>query len=347
MRNSLETSPKQVDGVVGEKGRQSISFIASIRENPKSLLLFSPENPVRRLFKTVITHTAFDNFILLCIILNSIMLAIVDYEYVDEEGNPSTKGSSRNQVVEAFEPFFTWTFVLEMTLKVIAQGFILQKDAYLSFGWNRLDFIIVITSLLALLPNFPNLSVFRTFRVLRPLRSLSRFPGLRSLISALLKSIPGLIDVVLLLCFVLVVFSILGVQFFSGLLHARCRVTPFPIRMNESITSIDSPLWNDWLLDVIQNPDPYRCLDVPNNDETKTFSTSPWHEPQNCIWPVYEEDDQVCSLSDGGWHSCSTNASISLGSSTIYSKTHCGSNYDLFGNARFLDKMQPFHIPRL
>ena len=145
MVEAIDYPQKEVEEKIEEKGEHTSSPLARIKENPKSLLLFSPENRVRRFCKTVINHPAFDNFILLCIILNSVMLAIVDYRYVDEEGNPSTKGSSRNQVVEAMEPFFTWTFVTEMTLKVIAQGFLLQKDSYLSQGWNRLDFIIVIT----------------------------------------------------------------------------------------------------------------------------------------------------------------------------------------------------------
>ncbi len=65
----------------------------------------------------------------------------------------------------------------------------------------------------------------------RPLRSLSNFPGVRRVIAAMLRSIRGLVDVVLLLCFVLAIFSILGVHLFAGRLHGRCRVTPYPVKV--------------------------------------------------------------------------------------------------------------------
>lgn len=48
---------------------------------------------------------------------------------------------------EQIEYFFLAVFTLEMLLKVVAYGFVLDRDSYLRSGWwNRLDFIIVITA---------------------------------------------------------------------------------------------------------------------------------------------------------------------------------------------------------
>ena len=74
-----------------------------------------------------------------------------------------------------------------------------------------------------MLPGLPNLSVLRTFRVLRPLRTLARSPGLRKIIGAVIDSIPDLMNVIVLLCFMLLIFSIAGLVFWNGILHARCR----------------------------------------------------------------------------------------------------------------------------
>ena len=47
--------------------------------------------------------------------------------------------------------------------------------------------------------------------------------------SSLLASIPQLGSVVLLLTFIFFVFGIIAVQLFGGVLHSRCRITPYPV----------------------------------------------------------------------------------------------------------------------
>jgi len=66
-----------------------------------------------------------------------------------------------------------------MFIKILALGFILNKNSYLKDNWNILDFLVVISSwfpvvLYVLGINNPviNLDVLRTIRVLRPLKSI-------------------------------------------------------------------------------------------------------------------------------------------------------------------------------
>lgn len=75
---------------------------------------------------------------------------------------------------------------------------------------------------LSLLPGIDNVSALRTFRVLRPLRTLTRFDGMRIIVQAMLASIPALFNVFLLCAFIFVVFGIIGVQLWSGVLRGRC-----------------------------------------------------------------------------------------------------------------------------
>jgi hypothetical protein len=77
---------------------------------------------------------------------------------------------------------------------------------------DRLDFIVVVTSLLSAVPGMPKVSALRLFRALRPLRSLHMLPGLKKLINALLSSITHLLGVAALTCFCFVIFGILGLQ---------------------------------------------------------------------------------------------------------------------------------------
>merc|ERR1719163_2562860 len=72
------------------------------------------------------------------------------------------------------------------------------------------------------------LNSFRTFRVLRPLRSLNALPGMRMLVNTVLLSLPKLGNVAGMALFLLTTFGILGLNFWGGVMHNRCRITPEP-----------------------------------------------------------------------------------------------------------------------
>ena len=58
--------------------------------------------------------------------------------------------------------------------------------------------------------------------MLRPLRALTRFPQLQRVIIALGSSLRGLADILLLLSFYLLLFSLVAVSLWSGALRSRC-----------------------------------------------------------------------------------------------------------------------------
>lgn len=74
--------------------------------------------------------------------------------------------------------------------------------------------IVICSGLAAYVPgmNGASLSVLRTFRILRPLRSLRATPTLRQIVEALLGSIPGIINVLILQTMFFVLFAVLGLQ---------------------------------------------------------------------------------------------------------------------------------------
>lgn len=83
--------------------------------------------------------------------------------------------------------------------------------------WNLSDFIIVILSLLDFIvamvgaSNLPSFKVLRVFRVLKPLRSIKRIPSMRKLVDILLTSLPDLVNILLFMCFFMIVFGIIGI----------------------------------------------------------------------------------------------------------------------------------------
>ena len=301
-------------------------------------MMISPQQLCNNL-KQIVSSSLFNNFILVAIILNSILIACVDYRFVDDNYQPRTDGSLRNDAIEKAEIVFTIFFATECLLKSIAFGFVRGKQAYVKDGWNVLDFIIVLASILNFVPGLPNFSVVRGLRVLRPLRSISRLPNLRKIIDVLLGSLGELANAMVLLLFILVCFSLLGLLTWSGLFHYRCRLTPFPVRMPLNCRSIADECWNYFVLDAVTNPEAHRCLPASNDDVM-------WQSGRrDCIWPIDETDLRVCSETNRGFHSCLSGTSF-MGRDI--NSTTCGSNYDAFGNPRFVDSLEPYNsFPRM
>ena len=110
--------------------------------------------------------------------------------------------------------------MVEAVLKIIGMGFVTHKNSYMREGWNILDFIVVIVSLVEFFPNVPSLTSLRVLRVLRPLRSINAIPSMRMLVSTLFISIPELGSVVIFLSFVFLLFGILGINQYTGVTYS-------------------------------------------------------------------------------------------------------------------------------
>ena len=108
-----------------------------------------------------------------------------------------------------------------MIIKIVALGFVLNKNSYLRDPWNVLDFMIVgsawLTEIQTLIggTSSNSLGALRAFRVLRPLKAVTSIKGLQVLVIAVLKSIPLLKDTMVILCFFFLIFAIAGLQLFT------------------------------------------------------------------------------------------------------------------------------------
>ena len=91
--------------------------------------------------------------------------------------------------------------------------------------WNIIDFVIVLSGIFELFSFGLNLKSLRILRVLRPLKSINAIKSMKRLIQTLLKSMPALVNVTIFLTFILMLFSILGLQMFGGAVYAKCRLT--------------------------------------------------------------------------------------------------------------------------
>uniref|UniRef100_A0AC35U739 Sodium channel protein n=1 Tax=Rhabditophanes sp. KR3021 TaxID=114890 RepID=A0AC35U739_9BILA len=185
-----------------------------------SLYLFSPENKLRMNCLRLTQKKWFDYTILAFIGINCITLAME---------RPSIPPDSFERMFLQIAGYvFTIIFSIEMTLKVIANGCFLGKGSYFSDGWNILDGVLVIISLINLIfellvhgdsPKiFGVIRVLRLLRALRPLRVINRAPGVKLVVMTLISSLKPIGNIVIICCTFFIIFGILGVQLFKGMM---------------------------------------------------------------------------------------------------------------------------------
>jgi voltage-dependent calcium channel L type alpha-1C/voltage-dependent calcium channel L type alpha-1D len=125
----------------------------------------------------------------------------------------------------------TVIFTLEMTIKCVALGFVMHKNAYLRDVYNVIDFAVVVVSILSLIlidkdSSGPQAAIARLFRALRPLRMISQAETMQMIVAAMLGSIASIANVVVVVFFTFLLFALLGVSFFMGKLY-RCNDPDF------------------------------------------------------------------------------------------------------------------------
>ncbi|XP_022162041.1 voltage-dependent T-type calcium channel subunit alpha-1G isoform X5 [Myzus persicae] len=182
-----------------------------------SLYIFPPEHGFRQSCGKFIKQKWFDNAVLTFIALNCITLAM-ERPNIPPDSNERTFLGTANYV-------FTVVFALEMFVKVVAASMFYGTEPYFKSGWNIMDGLLVVVSIIDLLMSlisesspkiFGILRVFRLLRSLRPLRVINRAPGLKLVVQTLLSSLRPIGNIVLICCTFFIIFGILGVQLFKG-----------------------------------------------------------------------------------------------------------------------------------
>uniref|UniRef100_A0A5F8GDA6 Voltage-dependent P/Q-type calcium channel subunit alpha n=1 Tax=Monodelphis domestica TaxID=13616 RepID=A0A5F8GDA6_MONDO len=185
----------------------------------RSLFLFSEDNVVRKYAKKITEWpyplTPFEYMILATIIANCIVLAL-EQHLPDEDKTPMSER------LDDTEPYFIGIFCFEAGIKIIALGFAFHKGSYLRNGWNVMDFVVVLTGILATVGSEFDLRTLRAVRVLRPLKLVSGIPSLQVVLKSIMKAMIPLLQIGLLLFFAILIFAIIGLEFYMGKFHTTC-----------------------------------------------------------------------------------------------------------------------------
>lgn len=142
-----------------------------------------------------------------CIFLNSFLLCIKWYGMSERV----------TRATETLNHVFSVIFTLEIIVKLSAQGKYFWKD-----GWNQFDSMIVAGTIIGFfLTHLTDIDinsssmVIRAFRLGRMLRLFRRMRSLKLIFQTFMLTIPAIQNVGFLLCLLLYIYSVLGMQLFQ------------------------------------------------------------------------------------------------------------------------------------
>ena len=145
----------------------------------------------------MVQHAWFDTAILVCIVLNTVVLAI-DHHDMDEK---LEEGLFTANIV------FTFVFVGEMIIKWLGLGL----AGYLSEASNIFDFVIVVLSIVEVgLGGSSSFAAFRTVRLFRVARVAQYLKSMKMIIDVVGRSLESFGYIALLLLLFCFIYSVLG-----------------------------------------------------------------------------------------------------------------------------------------
>uniref|UniRef100_A0A674P1U3 Sodium channel protein n=1 Tax=Takifugu rubripes TaxID=31033 RepID=A0A674P1U3_TAKRU len=168
-----------------------------------------PSNKIQGYIFDFTTKQAFDIVIMVLIWLNMVTMMVETADQSEEMG----------RILYNINVVFIVIFTGECLLKMIS-----LRHYFFTNGWNIFDFIVVILSIIGvflseLIENYfvsPTLfRVIRLARIGRVLRLIKSAKGIRTLLFALMMSLPALFNIGLLLFLVMFIYAIFGMSNFA------------------------------------------------------------------------------------------------------------------------------------
>lgn len=158
-------------------------------------------NSIQQTAQRIVASSLFSGAIIAFIVLNGILVGLDTSDYI--HAHFSTHINFAYDVI-------LWIFIVEALTKMMANY--PRMHHYFRDGWNCFDFAIIV---FCLIPATGELAMIaRIARLLRVVRIVSVLPQLRVLVTALMQSLPGMINVVLLMTVIFYVYGVAGYHLF-------------------------------------------------------------------------------------------------------------------------------------
>ncbi|KAG8447011.1 hypothetical protein GDO86_014453, partial [Hymenochirus boettgeri] len=168
-----------------------------------------PQNKIQGVVFDLVSNQLFDIVIMILIILNMVTMMIETDDQSEEKIN----------ILFKINLVFIVVFTAECVLKMFA-----LRQYFFTVGWNIFDFVVVILSIVGIVLSdliaeyFVSPTLFRVIRLARigrVLRLIRGAKGIRTLLFALMMSLPALFNIGLLLFLVMFIYSIFGMSNFA------------------------------------------------------------------------------------------------------------------------------------
>jgi len=201
-----------------------------------SLMLFSPENKFRLFCSKIIQGNKWFKYFILGNIVISLIIMALD--------SPCEQDMRIKKLILTIDAISTFIFLLEAVFKSISFGFLFNgENSYLRYEYNIIDFLSLVLSIIylifsakstldkeSLLDSGKGIQILRVIKLLRLVRIIKVIELSKSLQAALrayYKSCIQMLKLILIECLIILIFDIIGVNYFRGR-FSRCEFSNIP-----------------------------------------------------------------------------------------------------------------------
>ncbi|KAG2461133.1 SCN4A protein, partial [Polypterus senegalus] len=199
----------QVDIFMTEEQKKYYNAMKKLGSKKPQKPIPRPQNKIQGAVYDFVNKQAFDIFIMVLICLNMVTMMV----------ETDDQSAEKELILFYINLVFIVIFTGECILKLFA-----LRHYFFTIGWNIFDFVVVILSILGIMladiieKYFVSPTLFRVIRLARigrVLRLIKGAKGIRTLLFALMMSLPALFNIGLLLFLVMFIYSIFGMSNFA------------------------------------------------------------------------------------------------------------------------------------
>ncbi len=154
-----------------------------------------------KLIVDIVKSSKFQNFILLIIIINSIIMGL-------ETSNALM--CHIGVLLNIANHICLGIFILEIALKLIV-----YKKSFWHNRWDVFDFFIIVISIISVLPAISSFRIFRLLRIVRNLKLVISTKPFQVIVTAIWKSLPGISWTTGFLFIIFYIYALLGTSLFG------------------------------------------------------------------------------------------------------------------------------------
>ena len=167
-------------------------------------------NSIVSFARVVVTNKTFDWIITAVIFLQALVLAFEATPELHSFGKEEELLEAR--LFNFVESLVVTVFIVEAAFKLTAQY--PKPQMYFRDGWNCFDFAIIILSLMPFAGQFSTAA--RLVRLLRITRLITKSTELRAIVSTLVRSIPSIVNILILLSILFFIYAVIGYHLFRN-----------------------------------------------------------------------------------------------------------------------------------